>query len=130
MQNCWVPGPFFLEKQTGRGVGRDAERGNGVEGESWRSVRSLPNKCWEAADRLKSVRPAVLRRQQGKDRAEGAPVRPAVLRRQQGKDKSREGTRGLRWWGRERCSERKKKVNGVQKYSHLFAFSISHRGPP
>lgn len=67
MQNCWVPGPFFLEKQTGRGVGRDAERGNVVEGESWRSVRSLPNKCWEAADSLKS------RRQQEKDRAERAP---------------------------------------------------------
>lgn len=62
-----------MEKQTGRGVGRDGERGNVVEGESWRSVRSLPNKCWEAADSLKSVRPAVSRRQQEKDRAERAP---------------------------------------------------------
>lgn len=69
-------------------MGRDAERGNGEEGESWRSVISLPNKCWEAADCLKSVRPAMLRRQQGKDRAERAPVRPAVLRRQQEKDRA------------------------------------------
>lgn len=69
MHHCRVPGPFFLEKQTGRGVGRDAEWGNGVEGESWRSVRSLPNKCWEAADSLKSVRPAVFQAAAGEGRS-------------------------------------------------------------